>query len=218
MLHEVLLALSGHPSPLFNSPANNGAKDDFPLLSPSEAALLKSIGTLSGLHRKLKRHLELIASTHESVICRAVAASVQQTHLGRFQNHILHVEEKILKKDASLVGAYEIVPLASIVAEFDDWHRVMNWYWQVACFMLDPNGKNSKCNSARLIDKLRFSMQTGYPEVEKAATELARVAETSWLRQLTSWIVHGKLPTHGAKDFFITIEGSEEPKWLIIGG
>lgn len=213
MLHEVLLALSGHPSPLFNS-TTNGAKDDFPLLSPSEAALLKSIGTLSELHRKLKRHLELIASTHESVICRAVAASIQQTHLGRFQKHILKVEEKILKKDASLVGAYEIVPLASVVAEFDDWHRVMNWYWQVACFMLDPNGKNSKCNSARLIDKLRFSMQTGYPEVETAATELTRVAETSWLRQLTSWIVHGKLPTYGAKDFFIKIEGLEEPKYL----
>ncbi|KAI5362792.1 Putative gamma-tubulin complex component protein [Septoria linicola] len=213
MLHEVLLALSGHPSPLFAKASQGSAADDFPLLSPSEAALLKSIGTLSELHRKLKQHLGSIASQHESVICRAVAASIQQVHLGRFQKHILQVEERILKKDASLVGAYEIVPLASVVAEFDGWPRLMHWYWQVASFMSDPTGKNGKCTSARLIDKLRLSSHTGYPDVENAATELTRVAEMSWLRQLTSWVVYGKLPTYGAKDFFIKIDGSEERKY-----
>jgi hypothetical protein len=219
MLHEVLLALSGHPSPLFTGVSLAGQANvvaDFPQLSPSEQALLATIGRLSEIHRKLRRHLESIASRHPSVICRAVAASVEQTHLRRFQNKILEVESKILKKDSTIVGAYEIVPLAAVVGEFDDWHRLMTWYWDLAMFIAptDATAKNHvKCTSARLIDRLRVETQTGYPEIEDAAVQLARVAETTWLRQLSSWIVYGKLPIHGAKDFFIQQENrdGEEP-------
>ncbi|EGP84329.1 uncharacterized protein MYCGRDRAFT_75424 [Zymoseptoria tritici IPO323] len=220
MLHEVLLALSGHPSPLFSSNDASHGSEDFPLLSPSEKALLASIGRLSELHRKLKRHLEAIAAKHSSIVCRAVATSVKQSHLSRFQQKIVDVESKILKRDASMVGAYHIVPLASVVGEFDDWHRRMNWYWDVASFMspsLDSGRKGkdmttSSCTSAAIIDKLRAECQTGYPEIEEAATELTRVAETAWLRQLSGWIVYGKLPIHGAQDFFVRVEESSEGK------
>lgn len=220
MLHEVLLALSGHPSPLFaEQPSKPGAapSEDFPLLSPSERALLRSIGRLSQLHRRLKRHLRSVSSNHTSIICKAVAASILQTHLARFQQRILDVESKILKQDVSLVGAYEIVPLAAVVGEFDDWHRRMAWYWEVACFMLAPtdfhrsaSSPTIECTSARLIDKLRAEAQTGYPEIEEAATELSRVAETSWLRQLSSWIIYGKLPSLKGHDFFIHTESRED--------
>ena len=133
MLHEVLLALSGHPTPLFKqSQVERNAAEDFPLLSPSERALLQSIGELSEVHRKLREHIEHIAAQHASMICRTVATSIQQTHLTRFQEKILAVESKILSKDASIVGAYDIVPLAGVVGEFDDWHRRMAWYWNVA--------------------------------------------------------------------------------------
>ncbi|KAF7196703.1 Gamma-tubulin complex component 4 [Pseudocercospora fuligena] len=212
MLHEVLLALSGHPSPLFADSVSDHDASDIPLLSPSEKALLDSVGRLSELHRRLKRHLETISSTHVSVICRAVATSVQQTHLARFQKKILDTESKILKNDASIVGAYEIVPLAALVAEFDAWPRLMSWYWDLATFMSSPkhdSGSGVQCTSARLIDKLRAETQTGFPEIEDAATELARAAERAWLRQLSSWIVYGKLPTLGARDFFIRAEGDE---------
>lgn len=217
MLHEVLLALSGHPSPLFADldPANP-IKEEFPLISPSERALLRSIGRLSILHRKLQRHLESISSSHRSIIRRSVASSILHTHLARFQNRILDVEGKILTKDASLVGAYEIVPLASVVGEFDDWHRRMAWYWQMACFFQPPKDpardkqrSSSPCTSAQLIDKLRAETQTGFPDIEEAATQLAKVAETAWLKQLSSWIIHGKLPAYGAQDFFIQLDGPE---------
>lgn len=218
MLHELLLALSGHPSPLFATSAQDSssprAAEDFPLLSPSEAALLRSIASLSEVHRKLKRHLQSIASTHDSIICRAAAASILHLHLARFQQHILQVEKKILTKDASIVGAYEIVPLAAVVGEFDDWHRLMKWYWNLSEFMLGtPGSGHGRCTSAQLIDKLRVESQTGYPEIENAATELARVAEMAWLRQLTSWVVNGKLPPYGGNDFFIQRAAAEEPKF-----
>ena len=83
MLHEVLLALSGHPSPLFdkNTTGDNLSYDGVPLLSPSERALLESIGKLSELHRQLRNQLDAIAASHHSTICRAVANSIRQAHL-----------------------------------------------------------------------------------------------------------------------------------------
>lgn len=210
MLHEVLLALSGHPSPLFDKNTAGGdlSYDGVPLLSPSERALLDSIGKLSELHRQLRNQLDAIAASHHSTICRAVANSIRQTHLSRFQQKILDVESRILTKDASIVGAYDIVPLASVVGEFDEWHRRMGWYWDVTCFM-SPRGSSShdrECHGASLIDKLRAEAQTGFPDLEADAIELSRVAETAWLRQVSSWIMHGKLPVHGAEDFFIQHE------------
>ena len=66
MIHEVLLALSGHPSPLFdkNTAGENISRDGVPLLSPSEQALLQSIGRLSELHRELRSQLDAIALSH----------------------------------------------------------------------------------------------------------------------------------------------------------
>ena len=209
MLHEVLLALSGHPSPLFekNTAGEKVSHDGVPLLSPSEQALLESIGRLSELHRELRSQLDAIATSHHSTVCRAAANSIRQTHLARFQKKVLDVETRILTKDASIVGAYEIVPLASVVGEFDVWHRRMGWYWDLTCFMRSVSQRGEECSGASLIDKLRAEAQTGYPDLETSATELSRVAETAWLRQISSWIMHGKLPVHGADDFFIKSDG-----------
>lgn len=213
MLHEVLLALSGHPSPLFSTDKGSGEDADFPLLSPSERALLRSIGGLSELHRQLRQHIAAIASTHASTICRAVATSIHQTHLARFQRKILDVESQVLTKDARVVGAYDIVPLAGVVSEFDGWQRRMAWYWDVACFMRSPRAsgpETSECSGAALIDRLRAEQQTGFPDVEEVAVELSRVAETAWLRQLASWVLYGKVPAFGASDFFISAETDQE--------
>lgn len=214
MLHEVLLALSGHPSPLFNIPDQSHhqpSSTEFPLLSPSERALLQTIGKLSELHRKLRQHAKLIASTHRSIICRAVAISLQQKHLARFQKKILDVESQILTKDATLVGAYDIVPLAGLVSEFDDWHRRMAWYWEMACFMESPNvdpTSSQPCSGAAVIDRLRAESSTGFPEIAGAAVELSQVAETTWLKQLASWVLYVKLPSHGGNDFFVQVDNS----------
>lgn len=214
MLHEVLLALSGHPSPLFDKDATAAdlSHDGVPLLSPSEKDLLESIGRLSQLHRRLRTRLDEIAASHRSTICRAAANSVRHTHLARFQTKILDVENRILSKDASIVGAYDIVPLASVVGEFDEWHRVMNWYWSLTCYMSPQRNASpsEECSGAGLIDKLRAESQTGFPDIEASATELITIAETAWLRQVSSWVLYGKLPAHGADDFFVKAERSTE--------
>jgi hypothetical protein len=207
MLHEILLSLSGHPSPLFETKGDNiVVNESFPLLSPPEKALLSSIGQLSKIHRDLKTHIGRISSSHTSTICRAVASSIQTVHLARFQQKILDVEERILNKDSSIVGAYQIVPLASVVGEFADYHRLLEWLWQIALFIHPISPKepgNTFFAGPGLIDKLRHESQTGYPDIENAALELGKVAEAAWLRQLATWVLYGRLPAHGAHDFFV---------------
>jgi hypothetical protein len=213
MLHEIFLALSGHPSPIFGKGSiEDVSHDGVPLLSPSEKALLKSIGHLAEIHRHLRAQLNAIASSHHSTICRSVANSIRQTHLSRFQDKILDVEKRILVRDTSVVGAYDIVPLASVVGEFDGWHRRMGWYWDITSFMRSNSSshRDEECSGASLIDKLRAEAQTGFPDIEANATELTRIAETAWLRQVSSWIMHGKLPVHGADDFFVQPEATVE--------
>jgi len=221
MLHEVLFALSGHPSPLFPEDGQQASPELLSLLSESEVALLRRTGQLAIQHRKLRSLLGQIVAKHGSMVCRAVATSILQTHLARFQQKILSVEERILAKDASLVGAYKIVPLAGVVGEFDGWHRLMFWYWGIACFMLAPSERHSRANGitngAMLIDKLRVESKTGFPDIEDAATSLCKVSETAWMRQLAAWLLYGKIPPHGALDFFIKIEpetGKDDARFI----
>jgi hypothetical protein len=123
---------------------------------------------------------------------------------------VLEVESRILKQDASIVGAYNIVPLAGVVSEFSEWTRVMEWLRDISNYMLpsDVPAKFEKmigqaASGAAVIDKLRSEAQTGYPDIEEAARGLSKVAETSWLRQLSTWLLYGRLPSFGRSDFFI---------------
>ncbi|KAK4984795.1 hypothetical protein LTR50_006365 [Elasticomyces elasticus] len=230
MLHEVFFALSGHPSPLFDTPQDSTAdnrgreaelKSGFPILSPSETNLLATLGRLAQLHRRVRDHARDIAEKHRSTICRAVASSVVQTQLASFQKRILEVEERILTRDPDIVGAYNIVPLASIVGDFSSWHRRMEWMWDIVCFMKIPHDAHAKrrlelrtelseCTGAALINKLRSEIQTGFPDVESTATELCKIAEMAWLRQLAVWLLHGQLPTAGKEAFVIGLNEDAE--------
>jgi len=223
MLHEILLSLSGHPSPLFRNAgapgANGNALGDDGVISPSERALLASLGHLSDLHVKLISFTAQIAASHPSVICRAVAAGIDSIHLAAFQRKVLEVEDSILRKDAGLVGAYNIVPLTAIVGEFGGWTRRMEWLWEVVQFMLktgrsrDDAGSKTPCTGSMVIDQLRSELQTGYQDVEEAAKSLVAVAEMAWLKQVSAWILYGKLPSFGADDFFVQQSEDGEEVW-----
>ena len=126
-------------------------------------------------------------------------------------------------QDASTVGAYNIVPLAGIAGEFSGWVRLMEWLWDISNFML-PSELPSKserisqktASGSDLIDKLRTEAQTGYPDIEEATQYLGKVAETAWLRQLSTWLLYGRLPSFGASDFFVAQgdEDSNEPSFI----
>ncbi|KAK4448147.1 gamma-tubulin complex component protein [Podospora aff. communis PSN243] len=218
MLHEILLSLSGHPSPLFRlgAPGTHGATlagaSTEGIITPSERALLASLAHLGDLHIKLRSFTAQIAAQHASVICRAVAAAVEEIHLAAFQRKVLEVEEGILRRDAGLVGAYDVVPLTAVVGEFGGWTRRMEWLWEVVQFMM-----RERCTGAMVMDRLRGELQTGYRDVEEAARSLVRVAEVAWLKQVSAWILYGKLPSFGADDFFVQMAEEDEEEYTCNG-
>ncbi|EAS34937.3 Spc97/Spc98 family protein [Coccidioides immitis RS] len=212
MLHEILLSLSGQPSPLFDQSTTEGdsATAGFPLLTPPEKALLSSIAHLSRLHKLLRSHTSQISSSHPSTVCRAVSTSIATEHLGNFQRKILDVEKAILTCDPGYVGGYGIVPLSTIVGDFAPWVRRMEWLWDVARFMLPESLRGEEhapritpSTGAELIDRLTKDSQTGYVDLEEMALALIKTAETAWMRQLSMWILYGQLPAFGRDDFFI---------------
>jgi hypothetical protein len=218
MLHEILLSLSNlsGESPLLHSISEEAGRSHeqlSSLLSPSELALVSSLTKLSNVHRKVASHASAISSSHPSAICRAIAVSINATHLARFQTTIREVEKSILAEDAGFVGAYGIVPLSGVVGKFEPWTRKLEWLWKVVLIMLSTAGgtsstdnlaiEQSTCSSADILDRLREELQTGYPDIEEISRSLVGTAETAWLRQLSTWVLYGRLPSFGASDFFI---------------
>lgn len=198
MLHEILLSLSGHPSPLLRA----DVPDDTPVsgLTPPERHLLASVAHLSDVHVRLITSTAQIADSHPSAVCRAVASAVDSVHLAAFQRKVLEVEEGILRNDPDLVGAYNIVPLTAVVGQFQQWTRRMDWLWELVQFM-SAGGTTS--HAAGVIDRLRRELQSGYRDIEETAMSLVAVAETAWLKQVSAWVLYGRLPSLGADDFFV---------------
>lgn len=221
MLHEILLSLSGHPSPLLRSAQAAGPDAAASsLISPPERELLRGVAHLSDLHVRLLSFSAQIAASHPSMICRAVATAVDNTHLAAFQRKVLEVEGTILRKDAGLVGAYNIVPLTAVVGEFDGWTRRMEWLWELVQFMLGREGSagggEAFCTGAAVIDRLCGELQTGYTDIEETTRSLARVAETAWVKQVSAWILYGRLPGFGAEDFFIQRASDAEEDFICV--
>lgn len=208
MLHEILLSLSGQPSPLLDweLESNGAPSNPFPLLSPPEKALLASLARLSRLHALLRTHTSRISSSHPSTICRAVSSAISIEGLGKFQKQILDVESAVLGNNSSYVGGYGIVPLSTLVSEFSPWTRRLEWLWGVACFILPESATKDAMTStsgASLINYLRAESQTGYLDLQEIALQLIKAAETAWMRQLSMWLLYGELPTFGKEDFFV---------------
>lgn len=213
MLQEILLCLAGHPSPLLRQPQalEPPAKPEehpLPLLSPPERALLSTVAHLSDLHIKIKEHAASISASHSSTICKAIASAITSQHLQRFLKKIVEVERSILSKDAGYVGGYGIVPLSAVVGEFAPWTRRLEWLWEVVRLMqpaLEAGTKSSSnhCTGSLIMKFLREESRTGYADLEEMALELVKTAEMVWLRQLSTWVLYGKLHSSGSEDFFI---------------
>ncbi|OTB03336.1 hypothetical protein M426DRAFT_60622 [Hypoxylon sp. CI-4A] len=212
MLHEILLSLSGHPSPLLrNDYADPRAQS---IISPPERELLRTAGHLSDLHCKLISYTAQISASHPSIICRAVSTAINSLYLAAFQRKVLEVEDSILRKDASLVGAYNIVPLTAVIGEFSGWTRRMEWLWDLVQF-IDKEKEGSPCRAAQLINKLRDELQTGYADIGETSLSLTKVAETAWLKQVSAWVLYGRIPVLGEADFFIQEDRQAEQGYSI---
>lgn len=209
MLHEVFLVLSGHPSPLCSD--KSSTIDAFPL-TDAEKSLLEPVGQLGNLHRALRLQLSRTRQTHASVICKSVANAILTKHLSKFQQHVEQVERQILSNDARTVGAYNIVPLASVVQAFDVWRRRIDFLWDVTCYMYQMDvstgtdsvfDNKNECSGPALLDKLSLCTGSGYQDIAETATDLLVVGEQTFFRLLSCWLLTGQLSDIGRRDFFV---------------
>lgn len=123
---------------------------------------------------------------------------------------MLEVENGLLRKDAGSVGAYNIVPLTFIAGAFSEWTRRMEWFLEIMEFMMRGSGVDGKrCSGAMITDRLCAAMQTGYVDIEEAALSLVNVAETAWLKQVSAWVLYGRLPSFGREDFFVQMRDED---------
>ena len=217
MIHELLLALSGHPSPLLTSPVDlnpeSAIKD---ALSPSENALLATLANdLGEKHAVIRKNATEISAQHPSVICRAIAASILSNQLRKFQKRILDVEKDILDKNSNIVSAYDVVPLSAVVGAFDGWSRKLEWLHNIIQSIQSPSSherqSQNPCTGVQLIERLRAATHTGYDDIEGMALDLTEVAERAWLQHLSAWLLYGRLLPSGAYDFFVAAQNARGP-------
>jgi len=222
MLQELLLSLSGYPSPLFDlvdsvhtvekaADASSATRHSTAtLLTTTERALLAPLARLASLNARLQTHTTQIASSHPSIVCRAVASAIYTGSLAQFQQHVIDTERALLRRDAAFVANGASVPLTALVGEFAPWIRRMEWLWAVLVrgYILGLTGQTgdsqaTAVSGAGLIDLLRAETISGYTDIETLATSLATVAELAWLKQVSAWALYGRLPSFGTEDFFV---------------
>ena len=208
MLQELLLALSGNPSPLFADPGRQSTftqpQLDASIFTSAELSLLSSLATNLGVrHANVRRAANEILDGHESSLCRIVASRVVHVHLRAFQHKILDVERLVLSEDASIVAAKGTVPLSALAGAFDEdgWPRKLSWLGKLVSFV-NPGGQGTvpRTQGARLaprtaaevINWLRSEMRTGFPDIALISRDLLAAAEQGWLRQLSAWILYAK--------------------------
>lgn len=200
MLHEVVFLLSGNSSPLLRADI---LPDVSVSLAPSEHELLATAAHLGDMNIKLQSLVAQIMSvSHISTISHAVATTIKSIHLTAFRRKALELEDSILRRDSSIVGAYNIAPLTPVISELSVWTRRLEWLWAMAQYIITVNQGNG-CRGAQLIGKLRTELQTGYLDIEQTALSLITAAEAAWLKQASAWILYGQLPSSAGQDFFV---------------
>ncbi|KAJ4504023.1 hypothetical protein HRR83_007675 [Exophiala dermatitidis] len=209
MLHEILLSLSGFGSPLWSQARSveDSDGDGFSqYTSPPERAMLDILARLCDLHVKIRDTAARLSTSHRSMVCRAVSSSIVDEHLCNFVDKIVEVESSILKKDAGYVGAYDVVPLSTIVSEFAPWTRRLEWLWSVVQRLIakSSNARGQTFVSAAIVlDYLERETHTGYSDIEDMAIMLLTVAQKAWMRSASFWVLYGDLPTSDAEDFCV---------------
>lgn len=203
MLHELLLVLSAHDSSIFkpwppppSNPETIILDNTFDNIHPSERAALNNLAHLSFLHKSLQQAVSKLIQSHSSVVVRAIVSGVRDK-VHHFQKAVEEIETMILTRDDSVVGAFDIVPLARLTTLLGDWDRIIGYLYKFV------SGITRDSTGAHVLNQLHRDKQTGYPDIEEIVIKLIAAGEEAWLRQVTSWVLYGRIPQLGQSDFFI---------------
>ncbi|KAK4910184.1 hypothetical protein LTR66_017451, partial [Elasticomyces elasticus] len=208
MLAEILLSLSGISSPIWqqldDKPGNSDDNNFIRHVSPPERALLGVLEELASLHVVLRKTTTSISETHISTICRAIGTRITQRYLREFTDKIVEVEKSILQEDAEYVGAYKIVPLSTIVTQFQPWVRKLRWLEKTVHTLHGRGGSGAEhSQGTRVLAYLEKESHTGYTDIGDMSSDLLTLGQRAWVQALMPWIFYGKLPSVGIEEFLI---------------
>lgn len=211
MLHEILLSLSGVSSPIWEDLRTGQTPRDEEhdvslgsLTSPAEKAMVAVLAELADLHIKVRDATAVISTSHPSPICRAIGTRIRTQHLRAFVEKVIQVESSILDQDSAYVGAYRIVPLSTVVSDFQPWARPLRWLWKTVQLLQRNLVKHpASCSGAVILRYLCDEAHTGYTDLKTISEDLLVVGQRAWLHTLMPWILYGQLPSFGAADFMI---------------
>ncbi|KAL8582302.1 hypothetical protein ACOMHN_037059 [Nucella lapillus] len=208
MLHELLLALTGHYGGVFRD-SGNGIQvvSDLPFIHPSEVKLLNDLCRLGTLYKSFQQFIQdhgSAVSTRPTVfvdsLCAGAGGELHGLYMRSFcrgldmvladyRDALLSLEQQILRDphlpvshlQYSLQEFQLLFPALSTVLQQIISHRAHG------CYLLDILYKNSVC---------------GLPKVKDALERILHVCHGVLLKQLCAWMIHG-LSHDPHREFFI---------------
>ncbi|KAI9512491.1 Spc98 family-domain-containing protein [Russula earlei] len=187
MIAEVLLVLAGHSSSLF--PTNHTVHPSFEqLLHPGEQQCLESIALIASRYRKIKNASSTLSRSSSRYVC-ALASALNQILKTEYEALVVETEDKVLKRDSTLVASGSFVPLSSIRAIFAEWDAPF-----VALeALVDDLFEHADWKPGPLIDMLTLRSSTGIHRIADIMSRLSLTVQRVWKAQLISLLIHGSI-------------------------
>jgi gamma-tubulin complex component 4 len=187
MIAEVLLVLAGHSSSLF--PTDHTVHPSFQqLLHPGEQQCLESIGLIAFRYRKIKNASSTLARSPSRYVC-ALASTLNQILKNEYETLVVETEDKVLRRDSTLVASGSFVPLSSIRATFAEWDAP----FAALEALVDDLCVNEDWKPGPLIDMLTLRSSTGIHRIANIMSHLSLAVQRVWKAQATSLLIHGSI-------------------------
>ena len=187
MIAEVLLVLAGHSSSLF--PTGHTVHPSFEqLLHPGEQQCLESIALIASRYRKIKNASSTLSRSSSRYVC-ALASTLNQILKKEYEALVVETEDKVLRRDSSLVASGSFVPLSSIRATFAEWDAP----FVALDALVDDLCAHSDWKPGPLIDMLTLRSSTGIHRIAHIMSRLSLAVQRVWKAQLISLLIHGSI-------------------------
>ncbi|KAJ1654013.1 hypothetical protein IWQ61_005979 [Dispira simplex] len=244
MLHELLLALSGHPGEVFVKTATGlQVAVHVPYLHPSERDTLNEtlkIGyAFMSLEAFVKGQTPFVYSTtdndadalthqnetNHSLYLTALQTAIQDVMLTPYCQHIVDLEQRILCEDEFLRTA---TPLSFVRSQLEPFSTPLQALVSLVHRLTqhETQNKESALRGARLLDVLRENCHSGVPQVACIMKQLYDRCVCVWWNQVFPWVIHGRIvdPTDeffvvsGTKGLRPTVSSSHPPGSITTSG
>ncbi|KAI8330102.1 gamma-tubulin complex component protein [Chlamydoabsidia padenii] len=204
MFHEILFVLFGYPGDVFKTPEDNNATfaivDNFPLLHPTERQVLNRLGQLGWMYHQLDlfitNTLQPKATTINVEIYQQALATGLAHILSDYRSLLLSLEKRwVTKQDHVMDLPGGMVPLCFVTSALGRWELIIPSLLHLV---------NKINNQSTVLSQVMDQLNTGIPELQGAMVYLVEQLSNVFYRQVTAWMIYGRLPSQPCFDFFIT--------------